>query len=169
VPPALTPQTLQVTQPDNPAVTTTSGSAAANGTPPFSFTGTGLSQMQGQEQGGLANSSGNSGQVTSGDIAQINDGQLNNVASPQTADALNEALGPIVYQNLADALKAVGDWAGVPPEGDANPASGEDEMILNGGDVAEMTSSKVTSIPLSQAPQQLRDALKVQVLPGGGH
>ena len=42
----------------------------------------------------------------SGDIAQLNNGQYSNVSNPQAADVLNQALGPIVYSNLADALRA---------------------------------------------------------------
>jgi hypothetical protein len=126
----------------------------------------------GQLQGGLADSASNNGQITQGDTAQMNSGQLNSVANPEAASALNEALGPIVYQNLSDALKTMGDWADVPEEGTGMSASGGDpETILTAGDVAEMTSSGAKKIPLSQAPEQLRNAMNGDALKGmdSGH
>jgi hypothetical protein len=122
---------------------------------------------RGLAEGALANSSGNSGQVVPGDIAQINGGQLNNVADPDAASSLDGALGPIVYQNLADALRVLGDWADV-PESAQGPANGSDETILSGGEVAEMTTSSVKNIPLDQAPKQLKKAMNVDVLKGAG-
>jgi filamentous hemagglutinin family protein len=167
VPPAITPQASDVAQQNNPNAA--GGDSSGNGSqPPFSFQGTGVSQLLGQLEGGLANSASNSGQVGSGDIAQVNDGQLNNVTNPEAADALNLALGPIVYQNLADALRAEGDWANVPDQTTDTVGTGDGETILSGGDVAEMSGSKVTNIPLSQAPEQLRNAMKGDLLKGVG-
>jgi hypothetical protein len=178
VPPVLTPQPVQIAQQTNPATSndsTTSGngntSANANGTqqPPFSFAGTGDSQLLGELQGGLADSASNNGQIAQGDTAQMNSGQLNSVANPEAASALNEALGPIVYQNLSDALKTMGDWADVPEEGNGTEASGGDaETILTAGDVAEVTGSGAKKIPLSQAPEQLRNAMNGDALKGMG-
>lgn len=173
VPPALVPQPVQISQPGNPVITTTTGGSTTGGDegsqpPPFSFVGTGLSTLEGQLEGGLADSASNSGQVGSGDTAQMNDGQLNSVANPQASGTLNEALGPIVYQNLADALKELGDWADVPDS--AEPETGENggETILTGGDVAEMTSNGVKNIPLDQAPKALQKAMNVEILNGTG-
>jgi filamentous hemagglutinin family protein len=167
VPPAITPQASDVAQQNNPSAS--GGDSSGNGSqPPFSYQGNGMSQILGQLDGGLANSASNSGQVSSGDIAQVGDGQMNNVANPEAADALNEALGPIVYQNLADALRAEGDWADVPDQTVDTVGNGEGETILSGGDVAEMSGSKVTNIPLSQAPEQLRNAMKGDLLKGVG-
>ena len=117
MPPVLTPQPVSVAPPDNPIVTTTGGSDTGGNQstpPPFSFQGTGISRQYGGLEGGLADSSGNGGQITSGDTAQLGNGELNNVNNPQAAGTINQALGPIVYANLADALKALGDWADVP-------------------------------------------------------
>ncbi len=127
-----------VTPPGNQVVTTTGSSEAGGGVgsppPPFSFAGTGFSQLLGQEDGGLANAASNSAQVGTGDAAQLNGGQLNSVANPQASDTLNEALGPIVYQNLADALKDIGDWADVPDSTSSNTGdAGGGETILTGG------------------------------------
>jgi hypothetical protein len=131
--------------------------------PPFNFTGNGASGLIGQQDGGFANSSSNGGQVGAGDAAQLNNGGLNNVANPQAAGVLNQALGPVVFHNLADALAALGDWtaADLPGPG-GNNAGGDQETILSGGDVVEIGDNTVKSIPLSQAPKPLRDAM------GGG-
>jgi filamentous hemagglutinin family protein len=172
VPPALTPQPSQTG--DQTSYTTTSGgdddSGGGSQPPPFSFVGTGVSQLLGQLDGGLANSASNSGLVGTGDIALLDGGQLNNASNPEAAGTLEEALGPIVYQNLADALKALGDWADV-PDSSHTADNGEGETILTGGDVAEMSSTAVKNIPLSQAPEQLRNAMNSPTLQnaGAGH
>jgi filamentous hemagglutinin family protein len=164
IPPALVPQPTQVFTP-------TAVAAGGSGVtpPPFDFAGSGEAQQNGQEDGGLANSTGNSGQVANGDTAQLGNGQLNNVANPQAAGELNQALGPIVYQSLADALQNVGDWAGA-GQGAADDTAGDDsgETILGVGDVAEMGSNGVQSIPLSKAPSQLRHAMSDDVRKGMG-
>ena len=122
----------------------------------------------GQLDGGLANSASNSGSVGSGDIAQLDNGQYSNVSNPQAADVLNQALGPIVYANLADALRALGDWADVPDSAKDTTAGDSGETILTGGDVAEMTGTSAKKIPLSQAPEELQNALKDDSLKGTG-
>jgi len=166
VPPALTPQPA-------PPVTLASASGNLGSTPPpppFDFVGTGASADLGQENGGLADSTGNSGQVGSGDAAQLGgNGQLNNVANPQAAGVLNQALGPVVYHGLAAALEAVGDWAGADESGAAGDdatGGGDQETILSGGDVAEMDNTGVKNIPPNQAPPQLRQAMGGDVLKG---
>ena len=128
-----------------------------------------MSQLIGQLDGGLANAAGNSGQVGAGDIAQLDNGQYNNVSNPQAADVLNQALGPIVYANLADALRALGDWADVPASANDTAAGSNGETILTGGDVAEMTATSAKKIPLSQAPEQMQNAMKDNSLREAGH
>jgi hypothetical protein len=175
VPPVLTPQPVQVSQQSTtvqPTANNVTGNDSLNGEqpPPFSFTGVGISQVLGQLDGGLANSASNSGQMTTGDVAQMGNGQLNNASNPAASSELNVALGPIVYQNLADALKAMGDWAQVPEESTSTASDKKDEgeTILSGGDVAEMTGSGVKNIPLEKAPEQLRNAMNGDVLKGMG-
>jgi len=169
VPPALTPQpTADLALP--------TGNQNLGNTPPpppFNFQGSGIASQIGQQDGGLANSSSNSGLVGSDDAAQLGNGQLNNVANPQAAGTLNLALGPVVYHNLSDALIAIGDWADVPPgPGSDNSTGGGDETILSGGDVVEIGNQGVKNIPLSQAPQQLKNAMSGDVrngMSGTGH
>jgi filamentous hemagglutinin family protein len=171
VPPALTPQPTQ-TNPQTTSYNPTSGGDDGSGNglqpPPFSFVGSGISQLLGQMDGGLANSASNSGLVGTGDIAQLNDGQLNSAGNPHAADSLEQALGPIVYQNLADALKALGDWADVPDESSNSASDREGETILTGGDVAEMSATGVKNIPLGKAPEELRNAMNSPALQGAG-
>jgi filamentous hemagglutinin family protein len=178
VPPVLVTQTSQVlpqTQGDGTTGSPTNflpnGGTNPDGTqpPPFSFTGTGVSQLLGQLDGGLANSASNSGQVGSGDIAQLNNGQYSNVSNPKAANVLNEALGPIVYSNMADALRSLGDWADVPDSASDTASSSDGETILTVGDVAEMTGTKVKAIPLSKAPEELQNAMKDDSLKNAGH
>ena len=168
VPPALTPQpTADLASP--------TGNQNLGNTPPpphFNFQGSGIAAQIGQQEGGLANSSSNSGLVGSDDAAQLGNGQLNNVANPQAAGTLNMALGPVVYHNLSDALIAIGDWANVPPGPGTDNSAGGGETILSGGDVVEIGNQGVKNIPLSQAPQQLKNAMSGDVLngvPGTGH
>jgi hypothetical protein len=141
---------------------------------PFSFTGDGSAGQTGQQNGGLANSSGNSGQITSGDTAQLNGGELNNVTNPEAAGALNQALGPVAYHSLEDALKSIGDYdAGDLPATNDAAGGGDSETILNGGEVAEIGEAGVKNIPPGQAPAQLKQAMGDGVLngmpSGGGH
>ena len=162
VPPVLTTQTYQVTPPPPPPPSTDE--------PPFSFTGSGISSSLGQDNGGLASSSGNSGQVGSGDAAQLGGGQLNNVNNPQASGALTLALGPVVYHSLADALKDLGDWADVPDGTGTETASTngdpETETVIGGGDVVELTKTGVKSIPRDKAPKQLLEAMNTAGLNG---
>jgi filamentous hemagglutinin family protein len=165
VPPALVPQ-------PTPPVLLPPGSGTLGSTPPpppISFTGNGTSGLTGQQDGGLANSSSNGGQVGSGDAAQIGNGGVNNVTNPQAAGALNQALGPVVFHNLQDALKDLGDFAAadLPGSSDDNTAGGGgQETILSGGEVAEIGGKGVKNIPLAQAPPQLQNALGGGVLSG---
>jgi filamentous hemagglutinin family protein len=170
VPPALVPQP---TPPVAPPSSSTGTIGSAPPPPPFSFTGTGAIGETGQESGELADSSSSSGQVGAGDAAQLGDGGLDNVANAQASGALGQALGPVVYHNLTDALAMLGDW-NAPDESGAggDNAGGEQETILTGGDVAEMGDNGVKHIPLSQAPQQLRNAMSGDVqngMQGAGH
>ena len=90
-----------------PVVGTLGGPGQPPLPPPFSFQGNGTSTPPSQQGSGLANSSGNSGQVGTGDVAQLGNGQLNNVANPQAAGELNQALGPVVFNNLTNALQTL--------------------------------------------------------------
>jgi hypothetical protein len=154
------------TPPTFPANNTASGNLV-----PVSYSDSQAFAQTVQQGGVLANSSGTSGDVGSGDVAQINNGGLNNVSSPAAAGALNQALGPEVRDALADALQAdygslLGDTSGT------TPGSDDQETILTGGDVVQIENNKVKSIPLSQAPQQLQDAMKngMNGMPSGtGH
>jgi hypothetical protein len=163
VPPAFVPQ-------PTPPLTPPPGSGTLGNAPPpppISFAGAGTVGSTGDQNGGLADSSGNSGQVGSGDAAQLGGGQLNNVANPQAAGALNQALSPVVYHSLADALAALGDWAGADNSGPGGDnAGGGQETILSGGDVVEIGDNGVKSIPANQAPPQLRNAMSGDVLNG---
>jgi hypothetical protein len=125
--------------------------------------------VTGQQDGGLANSSGNSGQVGPTDSVSVGSDGVNNVANPHADGVLGQALGPIVHQNLSDALKTLGDWAGADvPAGGGNADDGQ-ETILGPGEVGEMDSTSVKNIPLDQAPQQLKNAMGGDVLKGMGH
>lgn len=163
VPPVLTPQ------PVFPTVPPIDNNGGPN-PPPFSFTGDGTSGQTGTTTGGLADSSGNSGQIGTGDAAQLNGGQLNNVTDPAAAGTLNEALGPAVHNALADALKTIGDYNDE-TAGTGAASAGNGETILTGGDFGEIGGSDVQKIPASQAPPQLQNALGNGVLnnlPSGG-
>ena len=123
----------------------------------------------------MATSSGNSGQVSSGDTAQLGHGELNNANNPAAAGALNEALGPIVHTSLLDALKAFGDVTSDFDNGtgDGTPQTAKtddkkhkhtaEETTLNGGDVVMIADNEVRSVPLSDTPKPLQEALA-----GGG-
>jgi filamentous hemagglutinin family protein len=163
VPPAIIPQTTPIVVP----TTIVSGTGNQQ---PFSFEGNGTSGGGGQQGGGLADSSGNSGQVGGGDVAQLNNGELNNVANPHATGALTAALGPVVYHNLSDALQNAGDFTDADAtdsgdsDGTASNGSDDGETILNGGDVAEVGTGSAKKIALNQAPPQLRNALAGDVL-----
>jgi filamentous hemagglutinin family protein len=164
VPPAITPQNTTIL-PD-PGATGLVGTLPP---PSFTFQGDG-----GADQGGggaLASASGNSGLVGAGDAAELGGG-LNNVANPAASSALNLALGPAVYQNLSNALMALGDWSNVPPGPDdkKHGNAGVEETILGSGDVVQIGSQGVQSIPFSLAPKPLQDAMKNDALSGkSGH
>jgi hypothetical protein len=108
----------------------------------------------------LASSSSSGGDVKSGDAVQVGGG-VNNVANPQAASALNQALSPVVQQGLQNALNLANFTdAGAPGSGgDSVAGGGDQETILNGGEVAEIGDSGVKNIPPGQAPPQLRNAL----------
>lgn len=172
VPAVLTPQPTPPLTPPSGSDTGTIGNPPPP--PPFSFTGDGTSGQTGQQDGGLADSSSNGGQVGAGDAAQLGDGGLNNVANPQAAGALNQALGPIVFQNLTNALGMPGDWTGGNDSGagGGNAGGGDQETILSGGDVAVIGDNGVKNIPPGQAPPQLQQAMSGDVLngmSGAGH
>jgi hypothetical protein len=90
------------------------------------------------------------------------------VANPQAAGVLNQALGPVVFQNLTDALAMPGDWTGANDSGAGgdNARGGDKETILSGGDVAVMGDNGVKNIPPGQAPPQLQQAMSGGVLQG---
>ena len=157
-PPANTTQQNQVAPqqpPPNQGAVTDSGSNP----PPFDFQGNGIADQIGTQNGGLADSSGNSGQVGSGDTAQLNNGELINVANPAAAGALNQALSGPVRNNLADALKNMGEWTPAGAAASTDNNAGGKETTLGGGDVVEIGDNGVKTIPLSQAPQALQNAL----------
>jgi len=160
VPPALIPQTNPPNDQGN-----------SNPPPPPNFQGDGTTGQTGQQNGGLANSSSNGGQVGPGDAAQLNNGGLNNVNNPDASGFLGQALSPLVFQGLQDALSNWGDWN--PADIPEDTTGGNGETILNSGDVVEIGDKGVKNIPLSQAPKQLQNALGGSVLngipSGGGH
>jgi hypothetical protein len=117
----------------------------------------------------VVTTSGNGGDVGAGDVAQINNGGVNNVTNPVAEGALNQALGPAVHASLVEALQSSVDWTSTDTTGPAPAAAtaGDDgETILSGGDVVSIQDEKVKSIPLSQAPQPLQDALGNGVMNG---
>jgi hypothetical protein len=135
-------------------------------TPPVS-NGNGNANQTGNNGGQLANSSGSNGDVSSGDAAQLNDGQLNNVASPAASAALNQALSPAVEGNLLAALQAFGDLTtsnDIPGNGGNNNANGASEQDVSNGGVVEIESGSVQNVPPDQVPQQLKDALNSSTL-----
>jgi len=180
VPPVLIPQPTLPPQPPppptpgspttGPVVGTLGGPGQPPLPPPFSFQGNGTSTPPSQQGSGLANSSGNSGQVGTGDVAQLGNGQLNNVANPQAAGELNQALGPVVFNNLTNALQTLTGWTdtGDTGAGDGTATGDDTETILTGGDVAEVGDNGTKKIPPSQAPPQLQQALGGNVLQGLG-
>ena len=114
---------------------------------------------------------GDSGQVGSGDAAEMGSGgALNNVHNAHATGALNQALGAGVFNNLNDALKAFGGWTDVPGAAAAKAkrtaSNAGGETILNGGDVAEVTISSVKSIPRDKVPKQLQVAMDGNVFSG---
>ena len=129
--------------------------------------GNGTSNGPGQQNGGLADSTGNSSQVGQNSLVEVGNGQVNNAASTPASGALSAALGPVVYQSLADALANWGDWSA--PDLVPNADNGDEaETIITGGDVVEITKKTVKNIPANQAPQQLQNAMGGDVLKGMG-
>ena len=132
VPVTITPQTSQTSSGDPLGAGNGGNGAGSSGgepPPPFSFASVGAINLNTfLPPNPLAESSGGSGTIGTGDVAQMGDGQVNNVGSSRTTSALNEALGPIVYANLADALKDFGDWAEVP--GSPDQHHDDDETVL---------------------------------------
>jgi hypothetical protein len=175
VPPALTP--------GQGTITPVSGSTPITGVfqpAPISYSGDGASGgSSGSQSGNLASSSGNGGLVGSGDAAQLGGGQLNNISNPAASGVLNQALGPIVYHSLADALNMVGDmtdYESSSPGDSSTAASGHgdsDETILGADDVAVIGSNGVQNIDPSKAPSKLRKAMSSDVRKamngGAGH
>jgi len=159
----VTPQNNQVApQPPPPQSTLPGGGSLV----PVSFTGSGIAGQTGGVGGDLANSSGGSGSVASGDAAQMSQGELNNVTNPAASSALNDALSPLVFGTLTAALDSFGNevspGTGNTPE-DNDPqkkhADNSDMQDLDSNDVVVIGGGGVKKIPLSQAPQQLQDAL----------
>jgi len=170
VPPALTPQ------PAPPESSPSGDVTVGNVLPPplLSFVGNGLSVLPGPQNGSFANFSSIGGQVGAGDAAQIGADGLNNVASPEASGELNLALGTVAYHNLSDALKALGDWANVPPGPAVNNAGGANQETILGPDQwGEMDKKTAKNIPSDQVPPQLKNALGDNVLKsvpaGSGH
>jgi filamentous hemagglutinin family protein len=155
-----------------PPVTSTGVQAAQSGAtqpPPFTFTGDGVVDQGATQTGGLADSSGNGGQVGSGDAVQLNNGQMNTVTNPAAAGALDSALSFAVHNTLADAMKGLDDWVDTETSGDDTDSTAQDnsgEKIIDSGGVVEIDSGGVKSIPLSDAPQSLQNALGDGVLGG---
>jgi filamentous hemagglutinin family protein len=167
VPPVLTPTAAQTSS--ETGASDSSGNAAP---PSINVVGSGTSVSSSEESGSLAAASGNSGRVGKGDAAEIGRGQVNNVASPHATGALNQALGPAVFQNLNGALQGMGNWTYVNGPGSTDVTArssasrietadnnGGTETILRGGDAAEVSSRGVKNISLTQVPDQLRKAL----------
>ncbi len=153
VPPAVVPQEGDVQ---------TGGLASIWGgsvNPPFSFTG-GASNSTGGPSGGLAGSSGNGGNIGAGDGAQLGGG-YNNIQNPVAAGALDVALGATVHNALNSALAAFGDWTDTDynPGDQGNAGGGNGETEVGSGDVVEIGNNQVKTIPLSQAPAPLKNAL----------
>jgi len=168
VPPAVTPQPPAVLNPGAQALGNTLPA------PSFNFQSNGPAGPGGAGTDAFASSSSNSSLVGAGDAAQLGGGGVNNTGNPAASSALNLALSPAVYQSLSSALAALGDWSDVPPEPADQPgnAGGGEETLLNGGDVVVIGGQGVKSIPLSQAPKQLQDALSGNALKaasGSGH
>lgn len=164
VPPSVTPQSTQIAPQQPPTPPTESD----NNLLPVSYTDNGVSNQTGTPSDQLANSSGNSGTVGAGDVAQLDNGEINNVANPDAANTLNAALGIEVRNALADALNAFGDEYAAASEvtgtAEAPPGSAQ-ETIIMAGDVVKIGHSEgVQSIPLDQAPQALRDAMDDRAL-----
>jgi filamentous hemagglutinin family protein len=170
VPPGSVPQSSDVQPPSSVLATIFGGTP-----PPFSFNGTGATGTVGADgSGGLADSSGNAGSVGAGDGASLGGGELNNISNPAASGALNLALGPAVHNALLEALGQVADWSDN-GSGDTTDDSTTDdhkhkhaaETDLDSGDVVEIGGSAgVKSIPLSQAPKPLQQALGNNVLGG---
>jgi hypothetical protein len=163
VPPAITPQTTPSAAPPS------EGEPVSNVLPPpllaFGTNGS-SSDLTGSQNGELAAFSSSGGQVGAGDAAQLGANGLGNVANPVASGELNVALGPVVYHNLADALKELGDWANVPPGPAVNDAGGGEETILGPDQWGEMDKKTAKNIPQDQVPQQLKNALGGDVLNG---
>jgi filamentous hemagglutinin family protein len=161
----------QLTPPNNTIAPQTPPPSNNNPTGPNFDNGSGNGNSnQTNNNTGLANSSGSSGDVGSGDTAQLNDGELNNVSNPAASSALNQALSAVVLGNLTDALKDLGDYdasagnGGGPAGTDVNGTP--DEQNLGAGDVIEMGGGTVQNVPPDQIPQQLKDALGSDALNG---
>jgi filamentous hemagglutinin family protein len=165
VPPVLTTQQQAVSA--NPPVSVTLNTVPP--APPVGYTGNGMSSQVGQQGGGLASASSTGDTVGANDELEVGPDGVNNAANPAAAGTLTLALGPVVYHNLADALKELGDWANVPPGPAGNDAAGGDqETILGVGDVVEMDKTGLKNIPADQAPAPLKNAMRDDVLKGMG-
>ncbi len=163
----------QLTPPNQDTIPTLTAEAATIPTvpqteeQPFGFAGSGDFSQTGAALDGLAFASGSGGPIAAGDAAQLNSGQMNNVSNPAAAGALEASLSPAVHDTLQEALVAVSgvyDSYDDSAEGTTDPTGGATE--LGNGDVVEIDDGNVKKIPLSSAPQPLRDALSGTALRG---
>jgi filamentous hemagglutinin family protein len=161
------PSNLNIPPPPLPSL----GNNNNGGLLPVNYSGNGSFGQTGQQGGSLANSSGNGGDISSGDAAQLHNGGINNVSNPAASGELNQALGPFVRTALFDALEAEGsaDFTDNTPGSnnghEGHGGGGNDkETILSGGDAAQIGGDKVENIPWNKIPKQLQDAMGKGVL-----
>jgi len=96
----------------------------------------------------------------------MSQGELNNVTNPAASSTLNDALSPLVFGTLTAALDTFGNEVSPgtdngAPDDDQHKQHADDTNMreLDSNDVVVIGGSGVQKIPLSQAPQQLQDAL----------
>jgi filamentous hemagglutinin family protein len=168
LPPQFTPPN-QNTTPTLTLSAATVPTVADSQSQPFGFAGSGDFSEDPAQFGGLAFASGGGGQVAAGDTAQLNGGHMDNVSNPHASGVLDTALSFEVHDTLQQALVSVGALAdsydGNSADTTSLATSGDTEMVGD-GDVVEIGDGKVKKIPLSSAPQPLRDALGGGVMQG---
>ena len=165
IPPAVVPQNGQIA-PQQPPSGIELGETDESQTAGYSTTGNGIFTQTAGDSSDLANFYGNSGLIGADDTAQLNNGELNNVTSPEASSALDLALSSAVRGSLADALRDVNLVEDTNPADQAGDPGDVHQQVVDSGDVVVIGGGQVKHIPADQAPQPLKDALGNGVMNG---
>jgi filamentous hemagglutinin family protein len=178
-PPPPPPPPLPVPPPVTPAPISNNNTPPPVVVPP---PGNGNTQGGAGDITAVVTSSSDSGTVNSDDVAQINNGGVNNANNPVATSTISQALSPATEQGLQSALQTAFGGGGF---GDANTSTASpstdvasddsQETILEAGDVVSIKGGKVNkNIPLTEVPPELKQALGnlvfngLQPMPGAG-